>query len=509
MNNFSSIDTELENEINDIFNNILTETCYIYNDISISSYRLISLNNIILLTDFTCYVPNLFRSCYAKINTKIPYICPTLIKPNETVNYFPLLLDSNIIKSFLYFNFPGSIKYFNNNYDFIYSIFANENIKKRNTTYDSYTKPGDIILNKYSQNSLLLQLISFNSYITACYNTTLNNLVLENTTINWDFTQSCNTYNETDNYETDVYTTGNYTVNNNIINNSTAYIFYTIKNSLSFSSNTTNETINNNLVLQKYSIFTVINIALEVFQDISEQISYYFQNKEYCKKSYMYNYNIPLLKKIYQNYYNNQLYTISKNLTIINTYNITPTVISIETYVNKFISIYNTTYSNSRYYIKTIYLNTNIEAFVFYSNISNWNSAQNNESIIYYYYYINIYNPSAVQLYDTNTLYTGDKTNNLNDFTSSTTGYNYYYLLNNTSYSISNSYFYSDGGLYPNAGSSTDNDVGGAVYYFSDNNGVLQSKLYETLQSPLTVESGGTDYPNNVPGIVLLYYNNI
>jgi len=501
-------DKELEDEINDVFNKILTDTCYIYYDNpSINNNRLTSFNDSIVLTKFTSYVPNLFRACYAKVDTKIPYICPAYLSPiNNGVNYFPILLDYNIIKSFLYFNFPGSIKYFNDNYDFIYSIYGYKNIKKKYTTNDSYTPSIDIIINNYSNNSLLLQLISFNEYLINCYNSALNNLVINNGIIHWDFTQFCTTYTDS---ETDSYTIGNYTTYNDIsvdvVDNSTANVLYIIKNSL-LSNNLNDLTNNNILILQKYSIFKIIDIALEVLQDISEEIAYYIQNKHYCKKSYMDISNIPILKKIYKNYYNNQIYTISRNLTITKPYNITPTVISIQTYVNKFISIYNTTYSNSRYYIKSVYLNSNIDAFVFYSDIINWNSAQDNKSITYYYYYINIYNPCPVQLYNTNTLYTGNQTNNLNDFT---TNYNYYYLLNNTSYSISSSSLYSDGGLYPNAGSSSNNDVGGAVYKFSDSNGILQTILYETLQSPTTVSSGGTDYPNNVPGIVLLYYKNI
>ena len=47
-------------------------------------------------------------------------------------------------------------------------------------------------------------------------------------------------------------------------------------------------------------------------------------------------------------------------------------------------------------------------------------------------------------------------------------------------------------------------------FFFVDSSNILQSILFETLQSPETVSpQGSTDYGLGVPGIVLQYYKNV
>lgn len=442
-------DDILEEEIENIFNNMLNETpCYIFYDTPPIQYSIIGLGVNVNIIDTTFLIPNLFRLCYSQNNAVVPYIGPTYINSVNTVNYFPLLIDVNFIKSFLYFNFPGGIKNFNNNFDFINSIYSYKNLNKKYTTYASFTSPIDIIFKTYSSNSLLIELVKFSNYLTDSYYTYNNSLLLNNFIVEWDFTQSCITFNNID-----IFTTGNYTTNYDIITQNIGYnIYYSYFGTLYYNngrSNLNNET-NPLITKQKYNIYTILQITMEVFNDITSEIKCYFENKSYCKKSYMYAYNIPVLLKIYQNYYNNQIYTISKNYSVNNGVKVIPTVILIQDYVNKFISVYYSTYPN-RYLIKTIYLNSGKDALVFFNSLgNNWSTAPDNTPISYWYYYINIGNPSPVELYNINNIVNGTYTT-LIGTGSFSDAYNTLYNANN-SYYISNTITYVNDGLYPDSG---------------------------------------------------------
>ena len=91
-------DEKLEDQLDNIFNNILNEQCYLYYETPAIAYNLIGMGERISLVDFTFLIPNLFRSCYAKTKCKIPDICPSYITSVKTVNYFPVLINTNLIK---------------------------------------------------------------------------------------------------------------------------------------------------------------------------------------------------------------------------------------------------------------------------------------------------------------------------------------------------------------------------------------------------------------------------
>lgn len=491
----------LEEEIEDIFNNILTETCYIYYDSPAITYNIIGIGETINLSDFTFLIPNLFRACYAQENAQIPYICPTYVNPSNTVNYFPTFIDTDLIKSFLYFNFPGSIKNFNNNYNFINSINTYINLKNIYSTYASNTSPVDIINTIYSPNSLLLQLYSFNTYLNNSNFADDSSLLTNNYTIGWDFTKSCVTYTEP---AINIFTTGNFTVNNVILNQTVALNLYNIRNSLLYFYKTQLITTNGFIILQKYSIYTILDIVTEVYENIVEEIQYYFQKKNYCKKSYMYKYNIPVLLKIYKNYYNNQIYTISKKLSTANLFTIIPDVINIKTYVDEFISIYAVSF-RERYLVKVLYLESGKDALVFFNNLSDsWFNCVGGTPILYYYYYINIANPSAIELYN---FYNSIKYSSLYGSPPA-----FFETFNSTyPYKLSKSIIYNTYGLFPEAGGIIPN-CNGIVGYYINSSGLVQSILFFTLISTIvTVDGSGNviedSYP--APGIVLQYYQNV
>ena len=497
-------DEKLEKEIDNIFNSIENEVCYIYFDPPSIAVSIVGIGDTVDVSDFSSLIPNLFRVCYAQVNAEVPYICPSYKNPTNSVNYFPVLINANLIKSFLYFNFPGSIKYFNNNYNYINSIYKYRNYKNIPMTNSWFTPSPDIVVNTYGKNSLLIELLRLNSYMTDCYNANTNNTLINNYIIDWDYTKSCVKYSVLQ--QAKIYTIGNFSKNEIILSQEDGGNLYAMRNSILYLYKTDSTNTNGVIVLQKYSIFTVLEYASEVYEDICQEIKFFFENKIYCKKSYMYTYNIPVLLKIYKNYYNNQIYTISKSLTSSDPFTVIPTVISIESYVNQFISIYSSTYP-SRYLIKLLYLNSGIDAIVIYNTLGpNWNTVPVNTNIKYWYYYINIGNPSPVELLTINNpnayLYSS-----LDAFTSA---YNSSYS-EEYSYTISKQIEYINYGLYSNAGDiSSGINVNAIIFFFVDSSNILQSILFETIQSQKTVSpQGSTDYGQNANGIVLQYYKNV
>ena len=497
-------DEKLEKEIDNIFNSIENEVCYIYIDPPAIAVSIVGMGDAADVSDFSSLIPNLFRVCYAQVNAVTPYICPSYKNPTNSVNYFPVLINANLIKSFLYFNFPGNIKYFNNNYNYIDSIYKYRNYKNIPMTNSWFTPSPDIVVNTYGKNSLLIRLLRLNSYMSDCYNANINHTLINNYIIDWDFTKSCVKYSVIE--QATIYTIGNFSKNEIIISQEDGGTLYAMRNSILYLYKNDSTNTNGLIVLQKYSIFTVLEYASEVYEDICQEIKFFFENKIYCKKSYMYTYNIPVLLKIYKNYYNNQIYTISKSLTSSNPYTVIPSVISITTYVNQFISIYSSTYP-SRYLIKTLYLNSGIDAIVIYNTLGpNWGSVPENTLIYYWYYYINIGYPSAIELFNINNLTTGNYSS-LNTFTSN---YNSSYT-SKYSYTVSKQTEYTSYGLYSDAGDiSLGTNVNAIVFDFVDSSNVVQSILFETLQSPITNYSmSGGDYGVDVPGLVLQYYQKV
>ncbi len=391
---------------------------------------------------FSYLIPNLFRSCYVGSPTdfKIPFFCPIFETPNEISYYLPNLIDIELIKSFIYFNFPCSIKYdvMPASPSFGSSAISINNIK--NTTYDSITSSFQYINSIYSDKSLLLQLMNFNAFLNVAGNVETKNINSFN--ILWDFTQLCHLYDISN-----FYIVGNNNMNN-IINQNLGNEIYTVSSKLLEIYGISNVTINM-LFLLKNNITTVLKIASSVYEDINVEISYIISRKKYCKKPYMNPNNINYLMKLYNNYYNNQVYTNSKAPNSGNLNNIISVKISIEQYVLDFIEIYTNTYPN-RFYIKTVYLENS--ALVFFCSSSDALSsdaplsdalssdalssdALSSDNIQYWYFYINVSNPSAIELF-----------NNNNDLTQ------YNILTDYIDYKKYKYIEYIDGGLYPNKG---------------------------------------------------------
>ena len=72
-----------------------------------------------------------------------------------------------------------------------------------------------------------------------------------------------------------------------------------------------NTQLPNTQILQN-SIFYILKVANQVYEDILIKINFYTTSKNYCDKPYMAVSNLPHLYELYRNYYNNQVYVNSQ-----------------------------------------------------------------------------------------------------------------------------------------------------------------------------------------------------
>ena len=496
---------DLLSDIEYILNNLLESICYI----PYSTMNIYSINGILgsqNLVDFSYLIPNLFRLCYMNDQVYIPNICPTFIYLSSTTNYFPLLIDENLIKSFLYYNFPANtdnlIQY---NYNFLNNIIQlKNNISKKikNTTYGSYTPVINIYNQIYSTKSMLSQLISFNNYLESSNSADDSSEIINSFTIIWDYTETCITYT---NSVLDTFIEGN-NKHNLVLNSSYANLIYTFKNIINNKIiNIDNYDIFILNLFYKNNLFIVLKYTLEVFQDILLQIQYYIQGIYYCEKEYMKISNIPTLINLYKKFYENQIYTNSKAIPKTSIINIVPKTTNIQYYINQFTIIYYESVDN-QYETKQILLNgmDGADALLVFSNVPNSDWSYPQAIINFTYYYINIGNPSAIRLYNINPNTTITFTNVMD----------YIFYFNNenpyNTYIAKQIESISYGGIYPEGGTAISSQNIGYKYSYSTSDQQLKYLIYHTLEShtPYDPSLWTTLNPETGIGLSLIYYTN-
>lgn len=385
----------LKDEIEIIVNNLENTLCAIpYTDSK--GYNINGINETNPGTNISYLIPNLFRKCYLNDTLKIPNICPTFIYENSTTRYFGLLADENIIKSFLYFNFPVNINSYNSNNNFLGKIlnFKYQIEKKKvNTTYGSYTDPINLYNEIYSSNSMLTQLVSFINYINNCNNAINNGVTINNFYVSWDFTDKCLCY---DGILDDTYITGN-RYYDYIVTNSYGNFVYILNNT---DYNIDNIDIPIFEILIKNDLTTLLKYVKAVFEDVLTQLQYYISNKYYCERDYMNIKNIPNLLNLYKKFYNNQITTYEKSLKSTSVVNIIPKTITILQYARLFYDVYSLESGN--YYVKYFPFDgaDGPDGLIIFSNYYDWYGSTV-QPIDFYYFYLNITYPSGVQLYNT------------------------------------------------------------------------------------------------------------
>ena len=521
---------KIANEVDTILNQSPNSCYYFFNEDN--NYSINGSDDILKIFDFTYLIPNLFRKCYIYKTLSVPNICVNCINGTlDTITkYLPILLDESIIKSFLYFNFPVNIKYYSKLNSYISSVVNYRTIidkKAKTITYGAIT-PSTLLYNYvYSNNSMLTNLIKFN-------------VILNNQKagcpyyVPWDYTTGC--YITENKYSAIVeeFIVGVFN-DNNIISQTTidllSYLRYTFFNNFS----NTNINYNEILLMFRASIYKILKYAQEVYTDILNMYDSILRDVEYCIKDYMNISNIPILIELYNNFYNNQLFTNSKNLPVSVIQNVVPVTSSISNLILKFITYYNNA-PNLGVVFNSVILNNN-EGIVFCSSQRTYNYLTINRSS-YSYYYLNTNSTGATQLYNywgitgNVPIYTnssgllpnnGNKYNNqfpINFFNGVTGTYNiksYLSIVNGATAQYDTTY--SNGGVYDviygyNKSISYTGPVGGSSYfcngetYFVYNDSSmtsLNSKVYLTFETSGTTGAG---VPVGV-GLPIVYYPQI
>ena len=364
-----------------------------------SEFSVTGADDILKIFDYTYLIPNLFRKCYSYNTLPIPSICINNITNINTDKFLPFLLNENIIKSLLYFNFPVNIKYYKNINSYINNVVNYKKIISKNLKYSTYGSktPVTTLYNYvYSTNSMLTNLLMFNTTMQKVSNLSQNQ---ENTcsyNIPWDYTTGC--------YLTEKqYIVGQFN-NNNIITQQTFdilnYIRYTFFNVF------TNTNLNYNLILLVYvsNIYRILDYAQEVYVDILTMYNYVLNGTDYCLQSYMEVSNIPNLMKLYNNFYNNQIYSNNNALPKSSIVSLIPQQVTLETLINNFTTTFNSNPSNGIIF-NVVKLNSN-EGFIFTYNKKTSSIIIDNASYLnidrsdYSYYYLNTDNLGSTQIYN-------------------------------------------------------------------------------------------------------------
>ena len=99
---------DIKSEIKLLISNLEEEQCYILrinkNTRSVSGISQDNLN-----FNYTYLIPNVLRQCYVANKLYIPNICITYTKETNVYQFEPKLLETDIIKSILYFGTPVNI----------------------------------------------------------------------------------------------------------------------------------------------------------------------------------------------------------------------------------------------------------------------------------------------------------------------------------------------------------------------------------------------------------------
>jgi len=344
-----------------------------------------------------------------------------------------------------------------------------------NSTNSSFTSANEIFNTIYTDKSMLVQLLLFYFYLYKSSYIVSNSKEICDFIIRWESTHACIC---TDISCDKISITGNLDGTFKLPNSSAVILnnYYTEVNG-----GVSDNIIDNN------SIFKLLTYATNVYSDILLKINYYLKNLDYCEKDYMNINNIPNVYNIYNNFYKNELETLTyKDAPLCFDY--IPILDSLTSYLFDFNKTYKTNFPD-RYFIKNIILKEGINAIIVYTNVSNWNEPQT--VINYYYYYITIYSPIPIQIFNINDSFPTSETlyTNIVDFVYEfNTEYILYYNIKE--YILINNY--ENGGFYPKGGIKNNSQNIGYLYMFDSN---VNTYIYETLESyapynPLTESNG-------------------
>jgi hypothetical protein len=346
-------DQSLYNELSTLLNNTNTNfsTCsYVSNELIITptTTGLSFLANYNFLTIVNMLIPDLFLECttnsYNNDQERSIYLqnsCPVYTytiegkndygNPSESVNItlnFQNIIDPELIAAFFYFNFTTD--YTEDSTQFVRLISLEKRVEdyllnKPSNNSSKYTEPQTIFAEIFSSNSILVQIIEFSNKLNEVLGVNKNGTNICQYNIPWLFTYNClgnivnilipyNSFNSNKSLYALEYSDLFY------LSNIRLTITTLIESAYKYNQN--KELIN---IIKKSNIFNIIEIALAVYNNILQQISYILSNKIYVEQPYQNPINLFKCLILYYNYVQNATFlnnqSTSSNINIKNTNN--------------------------------------------------------------------------------------------------------------------------------------------------------------------------------------------
>jgi len=331
-----SEDESLKNEVSSLFNNINTNygTCsYSPNDLIITptTTGLSFLANYNFLNIVNMLIPDLFLECtttsYNSDDDRLIFLqqsCPIYTtttsgisdygRPIDSINItlnFQKTIDTELIASFLYFNFTTDYTQDSSLFSRFISLEERVQVYLFNKPPDNsskYTDPQTIFADIYSSNSILVQIIEFSNKLNEVLGLNNNGTNICPYFIPWLFTYNC-----LGNDDNPLIPYNSFNSNKSLYSLEYADLFYLSNIRLSVNSlldavfkyNQNNELIN---IIKKSNIFVIIDIALTVYTNALQQISYILNNKIYVKNPYQTSTNLVKCLILYYNYVQNETF---------------------------------------------------------------------------------------------------------------------------------------------------------------------------------------------------------
>jgi len=281
-------DSTLSTELDILFNNVGMNYCatplYIVTPYTASGNNV---DNINYTLRYANLIPNIFRQCWCDYNY-LPLLnsCPIVDYTVISILFSPLILEKKIIKGIFYYGLSDEIEYNGNNYITMFERVTDYRSKIKNINTRQNFDILNIIINIYNPHSMFIKFYNFIVNLQIYINRNGTGKISTPYLVSWYTLISCNCQSGIIND----------TTKNNVINKVEISTIDFIN-------------INNLLIANsEFRLIEIIKYFKQVFNDVSQQILFILNAKEYCLKPYMLPDNIPNINEKYQNYvinYNN------------------------------------------------------------------------------------------------------------------------------------------------------------------------------------------------------------
>lgn len=275
-------DPTLQDEIDLLFSNSDNYPCapgfFIVNPFTVTSN---SVNYIKYFLKYYNIIPNIFRQCWINYTPLIiPNICPVIYYTILPLINLPQIIDSKIIKAFFYYGFSDEVEYITQTIPLNEKAKPYKNPNNTRMNYDIVS----VIIRIFNRKSMFMKFFGFLANLRLNVQSNGNGKTMNIYNITWYCINSCN-------------------CPSGILQDTT------VDNLINSINLNINDFINlNNLIIKNnstYQIIVIIRLYKEVYNDIYQQIYYFFQNKEYCLKPYMEESYIPTVIEKYNTYVTN------------------------------------------------------------------------------------------------------------------------------------------------------------------------------------------------------------